>query len=647
MKKKVIYLTILLFVGTSLSPTIMGLVKNNPDSVNYIITEIDDYDVERQKDIQPFEEVCNFYDFKIKDQLLYDNYKEPIFNQGYFDFTLKGFITDDSTGFPIEEADILIISWGKHLSFDRVETTTDSTGYYEIDLEKIIYNQIICFVCAEGYFSNNDLPYLNDDEINWLNKTLTFGAPTKNSVVKGYVYNADNADPIEGAVVDINWMDNEGHGYWSYIETDDKGFFSVNVAAGEAMPWVYADNFYETYKQERQVIDGEHIEFNIHLYPRYPDSAMIFGYITEEQSGDPLENVLIELNSDNYEIPHFDLNFTFTDADGYYEIMVAESDFQINALTNHHANCYGHWDHIYEGETYHWDQTLYAIPSKTARIEGYITENNTNIPIGEAHISCFWQDQQGHSFHESTAANNLGYYKMKIAPGEISIRAYDQVGEHYHYSSDDYMIEDEEILLLDILLDPYPPKNSVVKGFIKSNTTTHQIIKGASVSASSYDEKGNHCGGSHTETDDSGYYEMNVAAGEVKLNIHADGYYYSYTEKLPIQEGETLNLDILIQPVLLNISVEKPKAGIYLNNQKLLSFIFPIIMGNIDIKINGSEELYEVSFYIDGIFKRADRFPVYIYSWNERKFGIHDIKLICNGAYDKTVIKNIRVLKLF
>ena len=60
---------------------------------------------------------------------------------------------------------------------------------------------------------------------------------------------------------------------------------------------------------------------------------MICGYITEEKSGEPIENALIELISDNFKISHMDWNFTFTDADGYYEIMVADSYFHRNGIS--------------------------------------------------------------------------------------------------------------------------------------------------------------------------------------------------------------------------------------------------------------------------------------------------------------------------
>ena len=163
MNNKVVYIIILLFIGTSLSPTMMGLVKNNPKSINYIITETKYLNIEEQKNLRPIEEVCKFYDLKIKDQLFYENSNEPIIYQGYFDYTLKGFITDENNGLPIEDATILIISIGKHISFDRDETTTDSTGYYEINLEKIFHGEIIYLVSAEGYYDSNDHFQLYDN----------------------------------------------------------------------------------------------------------------------------------------------------------------------------------------------------------------------------------------------------------------------------------------------------------------------------------------------------------------------------------------------------------------------------------------------------------------------------------------------------
>ena len=644
MKKTIVCLIILLFVGTSLSPTILGLVEETPVVINKIKTEPENFNFKEQKQLQPIEEIRKFYNIINEKQLFNKNLENPIFCSGYWDYTIKGYVTDKTTNDPIEDASILLIWIGKHLSFERDTTTTDATGYYEINLENIFYGEIIYFVRAEGYYSNYDILHLYDKQEKWINVSLESGAPAKNSVVNGYVYNADNGDPIEGAIVDINWGDDNGHGDWLYAVTDSTGFYSLNVPAGEVMPWVYAENYYENYKQEQEIGNGKTLEVNIHLYPRYPDTAMIYGYVTEEQSGDPIENVLVELMSDNFEMLHYDWNYTFTDATGYYEIMVAESDFQIEAFTYFHARAFSHHDHINEGETYEWDTSLYEIPPQTATVTGYITDLYTSDPIKNTYIGCHWDDELGNYFSKYTVSDNLGFYEFNIAPGELFIYAH--VSDYFPYQLDGYVIEEYETFLLDISLEPFPLKNSMIKGFITSNKTIPIPIKGAIIAANCMNDIGEYIGGGVVESDKLGNYQISVPAGNVRLNIHADGHYYTDTEYIPIEEGEILRIDFSVNPVELDVAVEKPIRGIYRNNQLLFRFIFPIILGDIDIDVNGSEKLYEVEFYIDGKFKQADRVMPFTYPWNDGSFGFHKITLVFNGAYDKVESKNIRVLKL-
>jgi len=641
MKKTLTYIIIIFLVGTLISPTILGLVKEKQKIFKKIGSEPEYFDLKNQENYQRMEKICRFYNLQYE-KLLFDD-ESPLFFGGLWDFTIKGYITDDTNDDPIKDAEILIIWIGRHLSFDRDTTTTDSTGYFEINLENIFYGEIIYFVRAEGYYSYQDLPRIlfNEGDI-WLNASLSPGAPPKNSIVNGFVLNADNADPIEEAIVDINWVDNNGHGDWLFVVTDEYGFFDAYVPAGEVMPWVYADGYYENYKQEKEIGEGKALEFIIPLHARYPDSAMICGYVTEEQTGDPIEKVSVELMSDNMDKGHIDWNYTFTDPSGYYEINVADSDFQIQAYSYMHANDWSHNDHIEKGEIYWWNTSLYKIPPQTSMVCGYINDLNSDDPIYRADIMLYWDE--GYHYRKYTVTDDLGFYKIKSPPGNISLRV--GVSDYYDFALDDYLINDNETLWLNISLEPYPPANSVIEGFIKSNKSSPVPIKGAYVIAHSFDENGDFNGGNHTKTDKSGYYKMDVAAGDVNLYLDADGHYNMQTEKFSIKEGETLKVDVLLKPVKLNINVEKPIRGIYWNNKLLVPFIFTIILGDIDIKVNGSYELREVEFYVDDEFKHADRFEPYDYSWTEGGFGLHKIKLVCNGIYETVVYRNINVLRL-
>ena len=70
-----------------------------------------------------------------------------------------------------------------------------------------------------------------------------------------------------------------------------------------------------------------------------------------------------------------------------------------------------------------------------------------------------------------------------------------------------------------------------------------------------------------------------------------------------------------------------------------------IIIGSIDIVVSGSENLYEVEFYIDDEYTHADISDPYTYSWNEKTSGKHKITFSCNGERDSVVNKDIFVWK--
>lgn len=646
-KKSLVSIIILLFLVTTISPTILGSIKVNQNIIkNENLDQGYEYlNIRENDDIKPIEELCNFYDLEFNDQILNEDIEKSLFYTGYFDYTIKGYITDSVTNDQIEDATILILWNGKHFSFDRETITTDSSGFYEIKIEDVFYGEIIYFVRAEGYYSYYEIPWpLFDNEVIWINASLTPGAPPKNSIVSGYVLNADNAGPIEGAVVDINWVDNNNHGDWLYTFTDSSGFYSVNVPAGEVMPWIYTEGYYEDYKPEQKIGDGETLDINIYLYPQFPDSAKICGYVTEEQSGDPIEDVLVILTSDNWDINHFDLNYTFTDSQGYYEIMVAESDFRIEVFTFLHAWAWSHGDYINEGEIYWWNTTLYAIPPQTAVICGNITDMNTNDPIKRAYIAFYWDDGEDHSYRKYALSDDFGFYKITIAPGVVTI--YADAVDYFDYNIEDLQIGENETVWLDISLELYPPQNSIVEGFIKNNKPFPRPIKDANVAAYCYDD-GTFIGGNHTESDKSGFYQMKVTAGEVSLSVRADGHYYTQSIKYLISEGETLRIDVYMEAVALDANIVKPKRGVYKDNQYLFPFIIPVIIGDIDIEVNGSEELYEVEFYIDGEFKQADRLEPLAYTWDDGAFGLHRLTLVYNGAYDNVMTKKMFMLKLF
>jgi hypothetical protein len=626
-RKSLIYGIILTLVVTSLSPSMMGIVTENQKTVETVsivsITDAYDYSSIRTNNVfNQIEKICEIYDLDFNPQIFDEDLgiDNPFFPAGFFDYLFKGYVTDASTNDPIVNAEFLLVGLGKHMSFDLYSTTTGSDGYYELALEQVAYG-ILYF----NYWSY---------EI-WVNASLEPGAPPKNSKVHGYILDAYNAEPIEGAVIHMNTVDTEGHGDWPYAYSDSSGYYSLNVPAGEVkvFGWVSADNYYVRDGPEKEVGEGKTVQIDFYLYERIPDTATLCGYITDEITEDPIEDILIDINSYNLELYHFDWNYTFTDSSGYYEIHTAASELQIRPMSFWHADCWSEDYTISEGETYWWNATLYEIPPQTSVLCGYITDEITHEPIENANVYLSWDDNERHYYSKFGFSDDTGFYKINIAPGEILL--WINAPRHFYTQVDDFLIGEDETLWKNFTLEPHPADNSVVRGNILRKTSFNsKPIKGNSPIEGArvivlWDN--NQQGYSNrTFTDASGYYEMGIAAGMIRLSVYATGYGYFGTEDFNIDDGETKTIDFELEPVRMNISIIKPTRGIYLNNNYLFGFFVPIIIGSIDIEVTGNDNLYEVIFFVDNEFKRA-----------------HTIKVVCNGAWSFVVTKTINVWKLF
>ena len=75
--------------------------------------------------------------------------------------------------------------------------------------------------------------------------------------------------------------------------------------------------------------------------------------------------------------------------------------------------------------------------------------------------------------------------------------------------------------------------NSTVCGYIKNETDSPAPNTRVNVWSHDYEW------GDHTQTNESGYYEMNTITGNLCMHVHADGYFDEHIEEFYIEDGET------------------------------------------------------------------------------------------------------------
>jgi PKD repeat protein len=99
-----------------------------------------------------------------------------------------------------------------------------------------------------------------------------------------------------------------------------------------------------------------------------------------------------------------------------------------------------------------------------------------------------------------------------------------------------------------------------------------------------------------------------------------------------------------------NTMITKPINRFYINNKSIIPFFATIIIGDILIEVETSDNesyIKQVEFYIDDTFKESDSIEPYSYYWSEKSSGKHTIKIV---SYDNAGNSNsvkLTVWKLF
>jgi len=559
-----------------------------------------------------------------------------------------GYITDNLTDDPIDGADVICVNYADSIPYDWNYTCTNSSGFYSINVSTA--GDAYFYSDADGYYSNATMEYnINENETLWLNISLDPRRP-ENSTVCGYITDNVTKEPIENACVDLYWSDDQGHFVFNYTHTDSSGFYSMNVAAGKIwMCTVFADGYFSEsiwdYYMDYNINENETLWINISLYPRPPENSVVCGYVTDEETGDPIEDAYVILNWRD-EHGHHDWNYTYTNSSGFYSMNLAAGEIDLYARADEYFNEYAdHYD-IDENETLWINASLCLIPPKNSVVCGYVTDETTDAPIENASVDLYWNDDQGHNVWNYVYTDSSGFYSMNVAAGEINIDV--EADEYLEVHTESYDIGEYESLEINITMQFIINENSVVCGYITDVETDYPIID-AYVSLHWHDDRG-HSYWKYTFADSSGFYEMDVASGEVCIHAYAYEYLCEYTEDYEIGEYDTLWVNVLMQREVIEVNIVKPQKALYVANYRVISLLLkPVIYGNIDIEIDASDSTSFVEFRVDGKIRATDDSEPYTWTWNTRTLlkHRHIIEVVAYGRFGSSATDEITVWKFF
>lgn len=273
----------------------------------------------------------------------------------------------------------------------------------------------------------------------------------ENSIINGYIKDANTANPIEDALINVRGRDNEGEFFENETISDSYGFYNINVPPCRCWINVYADGYCDGQSDFLEIDENEVLWINFSLNPRPQENSIICGYINDEKTDNPVEgaNVSLFWQGDQYQ---FYMNDTNSDKTGFYSINVAagEIDLEVDAK--------GYFREILDeiiisgNETIWANFSLYSFPLENSVICGYITDKDSGSPINNTQLTFEWNDiTTGNAYQNETITDLSGFYSINIANGEI----YHDIRKSGYYYYNPYRVDviENGVLWMNISLE--------------------------------------------------------------------------------------------------------------------------------------------------------------------------------------------------
>jgi len=423
---------------------------------------------------------------------------------------------------PIEDATVEIYNQDTD---EWNDTLTDRNGYYELMTAE---GTIEYSVHKDDYVKYSDKFYINDKE----EKNVTVYLEKKNSKIYGHVYDDDTQEPLEGADVSLYNEDAEdGDG----TQTDSEGYYELLTSEGYIHFEVRADG-YSSHNEQFDIGNDEEKNLDVYLKLKPPENSRIYGYVYEKGGrgdGDPLEGASVEINNQDTGVR----NNTRTNESGYYEIMTAEGEIEFDVRKDGYIK---YDDKFYINDKEEKNVTVH-LEKKTAKIYGNVYDDDTQEPLEGADVSLYNEDTEDGDWDQT---DSEGYYELLTSEGYIyfGVRA-----DGYISHNEQFDIGNDEEKILDVYLKPKPPENSTIHGYVyEKGSGRDGGIPLQDVEVGVYNED---VGSSNnTESDENGYYEINVAEGTLHIYINDEDGYENYHESFQIGAEEEKEWDIHLIP---------------------------------------------------------------------------------------------------
>jgi len=170
---------------------------------------------------------------------------------------------------------------------------------------------------------------------------------------------------------------------------------------------------------------------------------------------------------------------------------------------------------------------------------GTVTDNVTSLPVPGALVHI-----QGNTvpYLNETATNATGEYSIELPPGNYLFAV--AHGDYYLYL--DVALDVTANATLDVALDPAPPRDALLMGFVTDNATGLPITTGRMTALTPAFAAPVYI--NLSALDGAGYYQMNVIPGEYSVESDVPGYLLNQTV-LTLSSGGSAWANMSLDPI--------------------------------------------------------------------------------------------------
>jgi len=335
----------------------------------------------------------------------------------------------------------------------------------------IVIISIFSIQGLENISKRSDLQKITiNNKIN-VNTTMFYGTIYDNST-KNTIPNATIIAlyPLSEYFIDLSRTTANACGYYNINLPNDYAVF-ILARAKNYFSSYHVYNEGDTPKQDTLL--------NFVLSPgRSIENSIIKGYIKNNYTDEPIQNAKIRTIMSFNNNTEYDLNYTISNQEGYYEIKSNNGSLRIQPTIEGYYENYS--DIIINDSEILWKNfSIKPLPLINSTVKGYITDQGDNQPIIGVRVLVTSENNYGDEYSDITSTDVNGYYKTQISAGNITIQL--NHPDYIEKNLDPFYINENETIYINTSMQPIITNEEFSYKWIKQEYE-NEIINNAYVS---------------------------------------------------------------------------------------------------------------------------------------------------------------------